>query len=177
MTQRLSEASNTSPSPHSPVSSGHDWLSNKRRSHSFTSGFFAVINLNDPQRVCWESQTAVCCLLMFSLLFSLSNLSEDQTGHVAHDCRQRPGKRLQLLRDSRSWRQVIRQSGHKQQLWPPAAGLSWMAAGHLSGLCSEELRQPATAPQQVRLQKVLWQKGPLSYLNDFLLIKGFTNSF
>lgn len=114
---------------------------------------------------------------MFSLPFSLSNLSEDQTGHVAHACRQRSGKRLQLLRDSRSRRQVIRQSGREQKLWAPAAGLSWMAAGHLSGLCSEELRQPATAPQQVRLQKVLWQKGPLSSLNDFFINKGFYKWF
>uniref|UniRef100_A0A8C4IKA7 PH domain-containing protein n=1 Tax=Dicentrarchus labrax TaxID=13489 RepID=A0A8C4IKA7_DICLA len=45
MTHRLSGASsiNTSSSPHSSVSSGHDWLSNKRRSHSFTSATFQKI--------------------------------------------------------------------------------------------------------------------------------------
>ncbi|KAF1375939.1 hypothetical protein PFLUV_G00225400 [Perca fluviatilis] len=45
MTYRLSGASrdNTSSSPRSPVSSGQDWLSNKRRSHSFTSATFQKI--------------------------------------------------------------------------------------------------------------------------------------
>ncbi|XP_038593334.1 uncharacterized protein LOC119917207 isoform X3 [Micropterus salmoides] len=46
MTHRLSGASrdNTSPPPpHSPVSSSQDWLSNKRRSHSFTSATFQKI--------------------------------------------------------------------------------------------------------------------------------------
>ncbi|KAL7383084.1 hypothetical protein ABVT39_004657 [Epinephelus coioides] len=45
VTHRLSGASrdNTSPSPHSPVSSGQDWLSTKRRSHSFTSATFQKI--------------------------------------------------------------------------------------------------------------------------------------
>lgn len=45
VTHRLSGAStdNTSSSPLSPVSSGHDWLSNKRRSHSFTSATFQRI--------------------------------------------------------------------------------------------------------------------------------------
>ncbi|XP_042358037.1 uncharacterized protein LOC121954542 isoform X2 [Plectropomus leopardus] len=45
VTHRLSGASrvNTSPSPHSPVSSSQDWLSNKRRSHSFTSATFQKI--------------------------------------------------------------------------------------------------------------------------------------
>ncbi|XP_074502734.1 uncharacterized protein mymx isoform X8 [Sebastes fasciatus] len=44
LTHRLSGASrdNSSPSPHSPVSS-QDWLSNKRRSHSFTSATFQKI--------------------------------------------------------------------------------------------------------------------------------------
>lgn len=79
----------------------------------------------------------------------------------------RPGKRLQLLCDSCSWRHVIRESDQKQKLWPPAAGLRRMAEGHLSGLCSEELHQPASAAQQVRLQKVLRKEGPLSFWNDF----------
>ncbi|XP_031139979.1 uncharacterized protein LOC116039359 isoform X2 [Sander lucioperca] len=45
MTYRLSGASrdNTSSSPRSPVSSSQDWLSNKRRSHSFTSATFQKI--------------------------------------------------------------------------------------------------------------------------------------
>ncbi|XP_049927094.1 spectrin beta chain, non-erythrocytic 5 isoform X4 [Epinephelus moara] len=45
VTHRLSGAcrNNTSPSPHSPVSSGQDWLSTKRRSHSFTSATFQKI--------------------------------------------------------------------------------------------------------------------------------------
>ncbi|XP_044070790.1 uncharacterized protein LOC122884657 isoform X3 [Siniperca chuatsi] len=45
MTHRLSGASrdNTSSPPHSPVSSGQDWLSNKHRSHSFTSATFQKI--------------------------------------------------------------------------------------------------------------------------------------
>uniref|UniRef100_A0A671VLS9 Uncharacterized LOC115596860 n=1 Tax=Sparus aurata TaxID=8175 RepID=A0A671VLS9_SPAAU len=45
VTHRLSAASrdDTSSSPHSPVSSGDDWLSNKRRSHSFTSATFQKI--------------------------------------------------------------------------------------------------------------------------------------
>ncbi|XP_029926849.1 uncharacterized protein mymx isoform X2 [Myripristis murdjan] len=45
VTQRLSGGSrnNTSLSPHSPVSSGQDWLSNKRRSHSFTSATYQKI--------------------------------------------------------------------------------------------------------------------------------------
>lgn len=161
VTQRLSGTCDAPPSPHSPAPGDHDWLGNKRRSHSFTSGFFAVINLSDLQRSSCEPLTSACCLLMFPLLLSLSNLPEDQTRHIAHAW-QRPGKRLQLLCDSRSRRQVIRQSDREQKLRPAAAGLSWMAARHLPGLCSEELHQPATAPQQVRLQKVLWKKGPLS---------------
>ncbi|XP_028458692.1 uncharacterized protein mymx isoform X3 [Perca flavescens] len=52
MTYRLSGASGdiTSSSPRSPVSSGQDWLSNKRRSHSFTSATFQKIKptLNTP---------------------------------------------------------------------------------------------------------------------------------
>ncbi|XP_070697709.1 spectrin beta chain, non-erythrocytic 1 [Pempheris klunzingeri] len=46
VTHRLSGASsdNTSSPLHSPVSSGQDWLSNKRRSHSFTSSTFQKIN-------------------------------------------------------------------------------------------------------------------------------------
>lgn len=49
VTHRLSAGSrdNSSSSPLSPVSSSQDWLSNKRRSHSFTSGLYIVINLND----------------------------------------------------------------------------------------------------------------------------------
>ncbi|XP_040905883.1 spectrin beta chain, non-erythrocytic 5 isoform X7 [Toxotes jaculatrix] len=45
VTHRLSGASsdNTSPSPHSPVFSSQDWLSNKRRSHSFTSATYQKI--------------------------------------------------------------------------------------------------------------------------------------
>nr|XP_046257832.1 uncharacterized protein LOC124065941 isoform X2 [Scatophagus argus] len=46
MTHRLSGASSdntSSSSPHSLGSSGHDWLSNKRRSHSFTSATFQKI--------------------------------------------------------------------------------------------------------------------------------------
>ncbi|XP_041803637.1 uncharacterized protein LOC121613964 isoform X2 [Chelmon rostratus] len=45
VTHRLSGPSrdNTSSSPLSPVSSSHDWLSNKRRSHSFTSATFQKI--------------------------------------------------------------------------------------------------------------------------------------
>ncbi|KAG7999958.1 Spectrin beta chain [Nibea albiflora] len=45
VTHRLSGASrdNMSSSPHSPVSSDHDWFSNKRRSHSFTSATFQKI--------------------------------------------------------------------------------------------------------------------------------------
>ncbi|XP_071337194.1 uncharacterized protein [Trachinotus anak] len=45
MTHRLSGASSdsTSASPHSPVFSGQDWLSNKRRSHSFTSATYQKI--------------------------------------------------------------------------------------------------------------------------------------
>ncbi|XP_076599688.1 uncharacterized protein mymx isoform X3 [Chaetodon auriga] len=45
VTHRLSGAStdNTSSSPLSTVSSGHDWLGNKRRSHSFTSATFQRI--------------------------------------------------------------------------------------------------------------------------------------
>ncbi|KAM8738079.1 uncharacterized protein mymx isoform 4-T4 [Acanthopagrus schlegelii] len=45
VTHRLSAASraDTSSSPHSSVSSGDDWLSNKRRSHSFTSATFQKI--------------------------------------------------------------------------------------------------------------------------------------
>uniref|UniRef100_UPI003AABB54A uncharacterized protein n=1 Tax=Centroberyx gerrardi TaxID=166262 RepID=UPI003AABB54A len=45
MTQRLSAGSrdNSCFSPHSPVSSGQDWLSNKRRSHSFTSATYQKI--------------------------------------------------------------------------------------------------------------------------------------
>ncbi|KAK1905427.1 Spectrin beta chain non-erythrocytic 5 [Dissostichus eleginoides] len=45
LTHRLSGASrdNTSSSPLSPVSGGEDWLSNKRRSHSFTSATFQKI--------------------------------------------------------------------------------------------------------------------------------------
>lgn len=48
-THILSGASrdNTSSSPHPPISSSQDWLSVKRRSHSFTSGSFTVNNLND----------------------------------------------------------------------------------------------------------------------------------
>ena len=98
---------------------------------------------------------------MFSLLFSPSDLSEDQTC-VAQPWRQR----LQLLCDTGGWRQIIRQRVREQELWAPAARLSWVAAGHASGLCSEELRQPATTAQQVRLQKVLRKKGPLSFPND-----------
>ncbi|XP_034464212.1 uncharacterized protein LOC117775298 isoform X2 [Hippoglossus hippoglossus] len=45
VTHRLSAASGslTSSSPHSPVFSGQDWLSNKRRSHSFTSATYQRI--------------------------------------------------------------------------------------------------------------------------------------
>ncbi|XP_070772541.1 uncharacterized protein [Enoplosus armatus] len=45
MTHRLSGASRDNPSspPHSPVSSSQDWLSIKRRSHSFTSATFQKI--------------------------------------------------------------------------------------------------------------------------------------
>ncbi|XP_010787794.1 uncharacterized protein mymx isoform X6 [Notothenia coriiceps] len=45
LTHRLSGASrdNTASSPLSPVSGGEDWLSNKRRSHSFTSATFQKI--------------------------------------------------------------------------------------------------------------------------------------
>ncbi|CAJ1067414.1 uncharacterized protein LOC121511110 [Xyrichtys novacula] len=45
MTHRLSGTlrGNTSVSPHSPVCSDQDWLSNKRRSHSFTSATFQKI--------------------------------------------------------------------------------------------------------------------------------------
>ncbi|XP_068581389.1 uncharacterized protein [Cebidichthys violaceus] len=45
VTHRLSGASrdNTSSSPYSPISSGEDWLGNKRRSHSFTSATFQRI--------------------------------------------------------------------------------------------------------------------------------------
>lgn len=39
MTHRLSGTTNTSSSPDFPVSSSQQWLTNKRRSHSFTSGF------------------------------------------------------------------------------------------------------------------------------------------
>ncbi|XP_034096924.1 spectrin beta chain, non-erythrocytic 1 isoform X8 [Gymnodraco acuticeps] len=75
LTHRLSGASrdNTSSSPLSPVSGGEDWLSNKRRSHSFTSATFQKIKPMLPP-----------------------------------PCRQSPGERLQLLRDSCSWRQVAR---------------------------------------------------------------------
>ena len=103
-------------------------------------------------------------------MFPLSNLSEDQA-HVTYPWR--PRKRLQLLCDSGGWRQVIRQRIHKSRLWAPAARRGWKPAGHLSGLCSEELRQPAVAAQQIRLQEVLWEKGPLSFLNDDFTHKGF----
>ncbi|GLD56143.1 uncharacterized protein AKAME5_000853000 [Lates japonicus] len=45
VTHRLSGASsdNSPSSPHSPVFSGQDWLSNKRRSHSFTSAAYQKI--------------------------------------------------------------------------------------------------------------------------------------
>ncbi|XP_039995004.1 uncharacterized protein LOC120796340 isoform X3 [Xiphias gladius] len=45
MTHRLSGASsnNTPSSPHSPIFSGQEWLSNKRRSHSFTSATYQEI--------------------------------------------------------------------------------------------------------------------------------------
>lgn len=101
--------------------------------------------------------------LLLSSLFSssLSNLPEDQTRHVPHTGARKSGKRLQLLRDSGGRGQVIRQSGPEQELRPPTADPGWMAAGSQSGLSSEELRQPAAALQQVRLQEVFWEKRPL----------------
>lgn len=92
---------------------------------------------------------------------SLSNLPENQTRHIPHTRAHKSGKRLQLLRDSGGRGQVIRQSGPEQEFRPPAADPGWMAAGGQSGLGAEELRQPAAALQQVRLQKVLWEKRPL----------------
>lgn len=104
--------------------------------------------------------------------FPLSYLPEDQA-HVAPP--QRPWKRLQLLCDPGGWRQVIRQHVHKQELGASPAGGGWMAAGRPSGLGSEELRQPATTSKQIRLQEVLWEKGPLSilvFLNEDSTNKG-----
>ena len=68
MTHRLSAASSglTSSSPHSPVFSGQDWLSNKRRSHSFTSGFHLLTSMICDVPV--NPEHLVCLgLLMFCL--------------------------------------------------------------------------------------------------------------
>lgn len=181
-THRPSEASrdNTSFSPHSPISSSQDLLSIKRRSHSFTSGSFAVINLNDlskhdgcvnHQQLLYSSNVISIC---FCSVFCLSNLPEDQA-HFANP--QRSGKRLQLLCDSGGRGQVIRQHIHKQKLWASDTGHGWVAAGQLSGLCCEELYQPAPATQQVCLQEVFWEKRPLTFLKNDFTNKVLTNIF
>ncbi|XP_059215398.1 uncharacterized protein LOC131993482 [Centropristis striata] len=57
---------NTSSSPHSPVSSGQDWLSNKRRSHSFTSATFQKIKpmLHTPGGRGLETGSNYCVTLV-----------------------------------------------------------------------------------------------------------------
>lgn len=140
MSHKLFGTCNTSPSPDFPVSSGLEWLGKKHRSYSFTSGFTAVF-LFKPQ---WHKMLQMW--FISRCLFPPSNFPEDQAC-FPYICRPRPGKRFQLLCDPGGRRQVIRQSGRKQKHRPPAAGLSWVAARHLPGICSEELYHPAATSQ------------------------------
>lgn len=144
--------------PHPPSSIGQDWLSNKRRSHSFTSGHFALINNWAVKR--WFIYLSFVHLLTLPPLCFLHSYVPENKTHPA--ATRWPGQRLQLLRHPGGWRQVVRRFLHQQNLWAPPGGRSWLAAGGPSGLCSEELHQSAQAAQQISLQEVLREKRPLT---------------
>ncbi len=85
--------------------------------------------------------------LLYLCLYS--HISEDQACSATF--RQRPGQQLQLLCDSvhrRSWDTVSHSDRFVRQR--PAGVLR---SAH------EELHEPPTTPQQIRLQEVLWEEG------------------
>lgn len=118
------------------------WTSEKRRSHSFTSGtaktiliYIIYVYMNFR----WTLNTHISVH---------SHISEDKA--CSAPFRQRPGQQLQLLCDL-----IHRRSRDAVRLWKHCDG----RAGVLLRPAHEELHESPAATEQIRLQEVLWEKG------------------